>query len=76
MPTHQTHPFLVLRRQAGLRQSDLAQAGGVTRGYISHVEQGRRDNVSVSVLLGIWDTYRRDCVRLEMTFETLARGCV
>jgi len=71
-----THPIRVLRKQAGLRQADIAAAAGVTRGRIGHIEQGRPGELSLSGVLGIWDTYRRDCVRLELTFETLARACV
>lgn len=76
MPKNPNHPLVLVRRYGELLQADLAVAGGVTRGYISHIEQGRRRNVSAECLLGIYDTYRSEFASLGLTYEALARGCV
>ena len=42
-----------LRKQAGVSQEELAKRGNVSRGYISHLETGRRDNPSIQLLTKI-----------------------
>ena len=43
-----------LRRAAGMRQVEVAAAGGITRSHLSKVEKGK-DGLSVQSLIGISD---------------------
>ena len=44
--------ILVMRRQVKIRQEDLAVRAGITRPYLSEIENGKVD-VSISVLYAI-----------------------
>lgn len=45
-----------IRKMKGLSQSDLAERVGVTQGYISHLETGRKEYPSIRVLSRIATT--------------------
>ena len=63
-----------LRRRRGWRQEDLAKAGGVSRGVVARIEQGRADRVTVATLerlLGALGA-RMTC-RLDWNGEALDR---
>lgn len=40
-----------IRKRAGLSQTQLAMKIGVSTGYISHLETGKRENPSLDVIL-------------------------
>ncbi len=46
-----------LREDRGLEQLDVAKMTGLTSGYISHLEQGRKKNPSMNTLKKLSDAY-------------------
>lgn len=44
-----------LRKQKNITQQELAEAAGITRNYISKIENGEGVNVSINVLFAIAD---------------------
>jgi transcriptional regulator with XRE-family HTH domain len=42
-----------LRKQRNLTQKQLAEAAGITRNYISKIENGSSENISLKVLSAI-----------------------
>ena len=45
--------LLLLRRESGLRQEDLAEASGVSQAYIAKIERGRVTNVGIEYIFAL-----------------------
>lgn len=45
--------LLLLRRESGLRQEDLAEASGVSQSYIANIERGKVTNVGVDYIFAL-----------------------
>jgi len=60
------HPITVWREHRGLRAAALAKAAGVSPGYLSDVEKGKKDG---SIRL-----YRKLAAALEVSIDDLDRG--
>lgn len=50
------HKLRLLRQVNGLTQAGLAEAAGISAGYLSHLESGRRETVAPPVYVRICDS--------------------
>lgn len=60
MPAADDHPIRLLRMRAGVSQSALAQAAGVTRATVAQIEEGRVKTVNRQVIASIARLARTD----------------
>jgi len=44
---------MLLRKESGLRQADLAEASGVSQAYIAKIERGRVTNVGIEYIFAL-----------------------
>lgn len=45
--------LLLLRRESGMRQEDLAKASGISQAYIAKIERGRVTNVGIEYIFAL-----------------------
>lgn len=45
--------LMLLRRESGLRQEDLAEISGVSQSYIANIERGRVTNVGIEYIFAL-----------------------
>ena len=45
--------LLLLRRESGLRQEDLAESSGVSQSYIANIERGKVTNVGIEYIFAL-----------------------
>lgn len=60
------HPITIWREHRGMRAAALAKAAGISPGYLSDVEKGKKDG---SIRL-----YRKLAVALDVSIDDLDRG--
>ncbi len=62
------------RREMGISQSELGKRANVSRNYISAIERGRVDNVSLFVLAKICAALRMEIKITVTSYEDILRG--
>jgi len=60
--------IFVRRRRKGMSQSELAESVNVSRNYISMIERGQIQNVSLKVIFNICRTLDMDLVFTDKAF--------